>query len=130
MSSAPKPAGFRRRNSPTASAGDDAPPMPPDTGQGTGYRIVYSRAMQRVWAVNDNEQVVRSYLVTGSQFNNEMPGKHKVYSKSEMTTGWNGQADLPLTTASTAEIRFLNLVGDRYLALEEGEPFQLSLVCV
>ncbi|WP_246159393.1 MCE family protein [Nocardioides antri] len=28
--------------------------------------------------------------------------------------------DIELTTASTAEIRFLNLVGDRYLALEEG----------
>ena len=30
------------------------------------------------------------------------------------------KSDLPLTTASTAEIRFLNLVGDRYMALEEG----------
>lgn len=29
--------------------------------------------------------------------------------------------DIELTTASTAEIRFLNLVGDRYLALEEGQ---------
>ena len=54
--------------SPVASAGDDAPPMPDDTGQGTGYRIVYSRAMQRVWAVNDAEAVVRSYLVSGSQY--------------------------------------------------------------
>jgi lipoprotein-anchoring transpeptidase ErfK/SrfK len=25
-----------------------------------------------------------------------MPGQHEVYSKSEMTTGWNGEADLPL----------------------------------
>jgi phospholipid/cholesterol/gamma-HCH transport system substrate-binding protein len=37
--------------------------------------------------------------------------------------------DIELTTASTAEIRFLNLVGDRYLALEQGadanaEPLQ------
>jgi len=31
------------------------------------------------------------------------------------------KADVPLTTASRAEIRFLNLVGDRYLALEEGD---------
>lgn len=30
-------------------------------------------------------------------------------------------ADVELTTASRAEIRFLNLVGDRYLALEQGE---------
>src|SRR5688572_5286844 len=79
-----------------ATTGDDAPPLPPDAGQGTGRRVVYQRAGQRVWAIDDNEHIVRSYLVTGSQFNNEMPGKHKVYSKSEMTTGWNGQADLPL----------------------------------
>lgn len=29
-------------------------------------------------------------------------------------------SDVPLTTSSLAEIRFLNLVGDRYLALEQG----------
>ena len=86
--------GFRLSS--VATTGDDAPPLPPDAGQGTGRRIVYQRAGQRVWAIDDNEHIVRSYLVTGSQFNNEMPGKHKVYSKSEMTTGWNGQADLPL----------------------------------
>lgn len=82
--------------SPVASAGDDAPPMPANSGQGTGYRIVYSRLEQRVWAVNDDEQVVRSYLVSGSQYNNEVPGKHEVYSRSETTTAWNGQATLPL----------------------------------
>lgn len=32
------------------------------------------------------------------------------------------ESSLPLTTASRAEIRYLNLVGDRYLALERGEP--------
>jgi phospholipid/cholesterol/gamma-HCH transport system substrate-binding protein len=31
------------------------------------------------------------------------------------------KADVPLTTASRAEVRFLNLVGDRYLALEAGD---------
>lgn len=30
-------------------------------------------------------------------------------------------ADVEVTTASTAEVRFLNLVGDRYLALEQGD---------
>lgn len=79
-----------------ASAGADAPEMPPNTGQGTGKRIVYSRAGQRVWAVDDQERVVRSYLVTGSQYANEVPGVHKVYSRSEVTTAWNGAAELPL----------------------------------
>jgi peptidoglycan hydrolase-like protein with peptidoglycan-binding domain len=79
-----------------ASTGAEAPPLPPNAGQGTGKRIVYQRAGQRVWAIDDDENIVRSYLVTGSQYNNELPGVHKVYSKSEMTTGWNGEADLPL----------------------------------
>ena len=86
--------GFRLSS--VATTGDNAPPLPPDAGQGTGKRIVYQRAGQRVWAIDDNEHVVRSYLVSGSRFNNEEPGKHKVYSKSETTTAWNGQADLPL----------------------------------
>jgi phospholipid/cholesterol/gamma-HCH transport system substrate-binding protein len=30
--------------------------------------------------------------------------------------------EIPLTTATRASIRFLNLVGDRYMALEEGQP--------
>ena len=64
-----------------ATTGDDAPPMPADSGQGTGKRVVYDRAGQRVWAVDDQERVVRSYLVTGSQYNNELPGRHEVYSK-------------------------------------------------
>jgi peptidoglycan hydrolase-like protein with peptidoglycan-binding domain len=86
--------GFRLSS--VASTGADAPPLPPNSGQGTGKRIVYQRAGQRVWAVDDDEHIVRSYLVSGSQYNNELAGVHKVYSKSEMTTGWNGQADLPL----------------------------------
>ncbi|KRF17268.1 virulence factor Mce [Nocardioides sp. Soil797] len=31
------------------------------------------------------------------------------------------KADVPMTTATRAEIRFKNLVGDRYLAIEEGK---------
>ena len=79
-----------------ATTGDDAPPMPADSGQGTGKRVVYDRAGQRVWAVDDEERVVRSYLVTGSQYHNELPGRHEVYSRSEVSTAWNGQAYLPL----------------------------------
>lgn len=79
-----------------ATTGDDAPEMPANSGQGTGKRIVYDRAGQRVWAVDSDEHVVRSYLVTGSQYRNEVPGIHQVYSRSEMTTAWNGAADLPL----------------------------------
>ena len=79
--------------SPVGSAGDDAPPLP--DGSGSGYRVVYDRAGQRVWAVDENEQIVRSWLVSGSTYGNEIPGTHEVYSRSEMSTAWNGKAYLP-----------------------------------
>jgi peptidoglycan hydrolase-like protein with peptidoglycan-binding domain len=79
-----------------ASAGKDAPPLPPESGVGTGKRVVYSRKMQRVWAVDDDERIVRSWLVSGSQYENEVPGVHEIYSRSEVSTAWNGRAFLPL----------------------------------
>jgi peptidoglycan hydrolase-like protein with peptidoglycan-binding domain len=77
-----------------ASAGKNAPPLPPDTG--SGKRIVYSRRMQRVWAVDEDGRIVRSYLVSGSQYENEVPGTHQIISKSDVSTAWNGRAWLPL----------------------------------
>ncbi len=42
------------------------------------------------------------------------------YERTDALVTFRVKSDVPLTTASRAEIRFLNLVGDRYLALEEG----------
>ena len=39
--------------------------------------------------------IIRSWLVSGSKYSNEMPGVHEVYSKSEQSTAWNGKAILP-----------------------------------
>lgn len=80
--------------SPVASAGADAPPLPDDSG--SGYRVVYDRAGQRVWAVDGDERIIRSWLVSGSTYSNELPGTHTVYSRSEVSTAWNGKAYLPL----------------------------------
>jgi len=80
--------------SPVASAGDDAPPLPDDSG--SGYRVVYDRAGQRAWAVDGNERIIRSWLVSGSTYGNEAPGTHTVFSRSEVSTAWNGKAYLPL----------------------------------
>jgi peptidoglycan hydrolase-like protein with peptidoglycan-binding domain len=77
-----------------SSVGADAPPVPADSG--SGKRVVYERKGQRVWAVDDDEQIVRSWLVTGSKYGNEQPGFHEVYSRSEQSTAWNGRAKLPL----------------------------------
>ena len=77
-----------------ASTGDGAPPVPANSG--SGRRVVYERAGQRVWAIDKDENVIRSWLVSGSQYSNEVPGTHQVYSKSEVSTAWNGKAFLPL----------------------------------
>ena len=79
--------------SPVGSAGDDAPPLPEDSG--SGYRVVYDRAGQRAWAVDGDERIIRSWLVSGSTYANEVPGTHAVYSRSELSTAWNGKAYLP-----------------------------------
>ncbi len=75
-----------------ASAGASAPPVPDNSG--SGRRLVYSRAQQRVWAIDAKGRTVRSWLVSGSKYNNETPGVHKVYSRSAVTTAWNGKAFL------------------------------------
>jgi len=110
--------------SPVASAGDDAPPLPEDAGQGMGKRVVYDRASQRVWAVDENNEVIRSWLVSGSQYNNEWPGTYEVYSRSEQSTAWNGRAILPYM------IRWLQTqighIGFHGIPthVEDGSPYQ------
>jgi peptidoglycan hydrolase-like protein with peptidoglycan-binding domain len=76
-----------------SSTGKNAPPLPENSG--SGRRVVYERAGQRVWAVDDNGSIIRSWLVSGSQYANEMPGTHTVYSRSDVSTAWNGKAWLP-----------------------------------
>jgi peptidoglycan hydrolase-like protein with peptidoglycan-binding domain len=77
-----------------SSIGADIPPLPENSG--SGKRVVYDRAGQRVWAVDGDGTVIRSWLVSGSKYSNETPGTHQVYSKSEVSTAWNGKAYLPL----------------------------------
>ncbi|MCR6031150.1 MCE family protein [Nocardioides sp. zg-579] len=46
----------------------------------------------------------------------------ELHERSRAMVRFTVAADVPLTTTSRAEIRYLNVVGDRYLALEEGPP--------
>ena len=59
--------------------------LPADSG--AHKRIVFSQSRQRVWLVNDREQVRRTYLVSGSLGNNLEPGTYQVYSKSRHAIG-------------------------------------------
>jgi hypothetical protein len=51
-------------------------------GTGTGKRVVFSESRQRVWLVNEDEQIERTYLVSGSVYDNLEPGAFNVYSRS------------------------------------------------
>ena len=56
-------------------------------GSGTGKRVVFSESRQRVWLVNADEQIERTYLVSGSVYDNLEPGAFNVYSRSEDAWG-------------------------------------------
>jgi phospholipid/cholesterol/gamma-HCH transport system substrate-binding protein len=45
----------------------------------------------------------------------------EIHDRSAAMVSFKVRNDVPVTTATRADVRFLNLVGDRYLALSEGE---------
>ena len=65
------------------------PPAPYDSG--AGRRIVYSVEQQRVWLVEADEPVARSYLVSG-RARTPSTGVYRVFSKSRYTTSIGGGA--------------------------------------
>lgn len=54
---------------------------------GDGKRVVFSQEDQRVWLVDDDNDVERSYLVSGSVYDNLDPGTYAVFSRSEKAWG-------------------------------------------
>ncbi|WP_028644458.1 MCE family protein [Nocardioides sp. URHA0020] len=79
-------------------------------GAGTTYRAVFSTASM----LQKGDDV----RVAGVSVGEVKKVEH--YRRTQALVTFRVKSDLPLTTASHAEIRFLNLVGDRYLALEQG----------
>ena len=64
-------------------------PVPP-RHSGTGRRVVFSESQQRVWLVASDGDVQRTYLVSGSLYDNLDPGSYKVYSRSMNAVGVDG----------------------------------------
>lgn len=62
-------------------------PLPP--GSGTGRRVVYDISAQRVWLVRAGD-VARSYLVSGSRYDQVAPGTYPVFSTSRHAVSWHG----------------------------------------
>ncbi len=70
---------------------DPADSAPIDTAlpgdSGTGKRVVYSEGRQRVWLVTEDGKVRRTYLVSGSAYDNLDPGTFQVYSRDKDAVG-------------------------------------------
>ena len=79
-------------------------------GSGTTFKAVFSSASM----LQKGDDV----RVAGVSVGEVKKVEH--YHRDQALVTFRVQSGVPLTTASRAEIRFLNLVGDRYLALEEG----------
>lgn len=73
-------------------AAPDAATLP--AGSGAGYRIVFDQSDQRVWLVASDGSVERTYLVSGSRFNNLQPGSYRVLSKSRTATAFDGSGTM------------------------------------
>jgi hypothetical protein len=97
------------------------PPLPP--GSGSGRRIVYANAQQRVWLVEASGRASHSFLVSGRQ-GVPRPGTYHVFSKSLMSSAHGGDLLLPKMTrfawGTTLAIGFHGIP----LRASDGSPIQ------
>ena len=66
--------------------------LPADSG--SGLRVVFSESRQRVWLVRAGERIERTYLVSGSIYDNLDPGTYQVFSRSEQAWGINNSGSM------------------------------------
>ena len=107
--------------------------LPADSGE--GRRVVFDEGTQRVWLVKADESVERTYLVSGSVYDNLDPGTYSVYSRDQEAWGIDGSElrfMVRFTTGAEAAIGFHNiprLDGERVQTHDElGTP--LSHGCI
>lgn len=87
------PAALVKRQPPSPEArAATARRLPADSGE--GRRVVFSESRQRVWLVGDKDRVKRTYLVSGSIYDNLDPGTYAVYSRSEQAWGINNSGTM------------------------------------
>ncbi len=84
------------------------PGLPADSGD--GRRIVFSESAQRVWLVGDDNVVQRTYLVSGSRFDNLDPGSYAVQARLRNATAFDYSGTMEyfvqFTTGDNAPIGF------------------------
>jgi hypothetical protein len=112
--------------------GDELTPVDPndtliDTAlpgaSGTGKRVVFSETRQRVWLVTEDEKVRRTYLVSGSVYDNLDPGTFEVYSRDKDAVGIDDSGTMKFF------VRFTQgpsgaAIGFHDIPVDEGLPVQ------
>jgi len=92
-------------------------------GSGSGYRVVFSESQQRVWLVERGREVRRTYLVSGSIYDNLEPGTYSVYSRSEQAWGIDDSGSMKWF------VRFAQgdtgaAIGFHDIPIDDGTPVQ------
>jgi len=87
---------------------------PKHSGHGRG--VVYDMSDQRVWLVGPKDRVLRSYLVSGSVYDNLDPGRYDVYSRSRYAVSFDGLSTMEFfvrfTEGDNAAIGFHDIPED------------------
>lgn len=103
------------------AASTESTGLPDRSGQ--GRRVVFSEGRQRVWLVDGDNDVERTYLVSGSIYDNLEPGTYAVYSRSRNAIG--------IDDSGTMEyfVRFTQgdegaAIGFHTIPVDEGAPVQ------
>ncbi len=107
---------------PTPAEPAPTEPTPLPSASGSGRRVVFSEGEQRVWLVADGGAVQRTYLVSGSIYDNLDPGTYEVYSRSEHAFGVDDSGTMDLfvrfTQGENAAIGFHDI------PVDDGVPLQ------
>lgn len=95
--------------------------LPPTSGQ--GRRVVFSEGRQRVWLVGADDRVRRTYLVSGSIYDNLEPGRYAVWSRSENAVGVGDSGTMRFF------VRFARgdtgaAIGFHDIPIDDGKPVQ------
>lgn len=92
-------------------------------GSGAGRRVVFSESLQRVWLVEADESVARTYLVSGSVYDNLDPGTYEVYSRSEQAWGIDDSGSMRYFVRFTQGDNG-GAIGFHDIPISDGEPVQ------
>lgn len=116
--------------------GPQLPPPPPTTtttrppsgygvppNSGSGRRVIYANRAQRVWVVEADGSLIRSYLVSG-KIGEPRPGTYTVWSKSRHTFAVHNPSITWEYMVRFAHTRSGGNIGFHAIPVQYGKPLQ------